>query len=82
MTCMSLCCMPVNVYALIPLQYDKFQVTLAYPCTLCMFPLCLLFCDDHRWWEQMGILLEVGLMVVAVQPSGPVEVAFEEVPWP
>jgi len=30
----------------------------------------------------MGILLEVSLMVVAVQPSGPVDMAFEEVLWP
>jgi len=29
-----------------------------------------------------GILLEVGLMVVAVQPSGPVDMAFEAVLWP
>jgi len=30
----------------------------------------------------MGMLLEVGLMVVAVQPSGPVDMAFKEVLWP
>jgi len=30
----------------------------------------------------MGILLQVGLMVVAVQPSGPVDMAFEVVLWP
>ena len=82
MTYVSLCCMPGNVYALILLHYDKFQVTLAYPCILCMFLLCFLFCDDHHWWEQMGILLQVGLMVVAVQPSGPVDMAFEVVLWP
>jgi len=29
------------------------------------------------WWEQMEILLEVGLMVVAVQLSGLVDVALE-----
>jgi len=44
---MSLCCMPVNVYALILLQYDKFQVTLAYPCISVYVLLCFLFCDDH-----------------------------------
>jgi len=30
----------------------------------------------------MEILLEVDLMVVAVQPSGPVVMAVEEVLWP
>jgi len=43
----SLCCMPVDVYALILLHYAKFHVTLAYPCILCVFLLCFLFCDDH-----------------------------------
>jgi len=45
-------------------------------------PVVFLFCDDHHWWEQMGILLEVGLRVVAVQPSGPVAMISEEVLWP
>jgi len=43
----SLCCMPVYVYALILLLYDKFHVTLAYPCIFVLFLLCCLFCDDH-----------------------------------
>jgi len=30
------------------------------------------------WWEQMGILLEVGLMVVAAQPSGPVVTVYPQ----
>jgi len=67
---------------LLILQYAKFQVTLAYPCMFVFAFLYVLFCDDHHWWEQMGILLEVGLMVVAVQPSGPVVVVFEDVLWP
>ena len=40
--------MPVNVYALIPLHYDKFHVTLAYPCIfLCCFCYVFSFYDDH-----------------------------------
>jgi len=72
-----LCCMSGNVYAFIPLYHDKYYITLAYPC---MFRVCSCYVFSFAmitfWWEQMGILLEVGLMVVAVQPSGPVVMVF------
>ncbi|XP_027941353.1 uncharacterized protein LOC114195163 [Vigna unguiculata] len=57
-------------------ESNRFLFLIATP-----FSLCVPFFPQLRLLE-MGILLEVGLMVVAVQPSGPVEVAFEEVPWP
>jgi len=39
--------MPGNAYVLVLLYHDKFQIALAYPCILCFFLLCFLFCDDH-----------------------------------
>jgi len=47
----SLCCMPVNVIALVPLHYEKFHVTLAYPC---IYVCVLLYFSLLRWSPLVG----------------------------
>ena len=68
----SLSCMPVYVYALILLLYDKFHVTLAYPCILCCFCYVSSFAMITFWWEQMRGRFELDLRNGVVRPRFPV----------